>query len=125
MNSFITVCKDKLETDDFTPSSVDEFILAGVIALNNQESEKAVELINKAVEMDGKNDAVVYLQACAQLENGDKEAAFETIKKAIDLNETNKIYARNNPAFAEEIKENEDYADLLVDPIEEADMLDD
>ena len=125
VNSYINICKDKLDKDKFEPNSQEEVMLASVIALNDHETGEALELINKAVEMDPENDSVIYLQACAQLDNGDKAKAFETIKKAIELNETNKIYARNNPSFAREIKEDEAFADLLVDPSEEVDMLED
>lgn len=125
VTSYISVCKDKVETDDFVPTSAAEFNLASVIALNNHEADQALGYISKAIEIEPENDAYIYLLACAQLEGGDAEKSLETIRKAIDLNETNKIYARNNPAFAEEIKVNEEFSDLLVEPVEETIMLED
>lgn len=125
INSFISVCQDKVSDYVFQPANAEEYNLASVIAMNNHENEKALGYISKAVEMEPENDAYIYLLACAQLQSGAREKALETIKKAVSLNKINKIYARNNPGFAGAIKENQAFADFLVDPVAEPDMLED
>jgi tetratricopeptide (TPR) repeat protein len=125
ITSFIKVCQSHLEKDDFQPDNKEQYVLASVVAMNNAEPDQALEMIEKAEELEPESDSVIYLKACAQLANGEKDDAFKSISKAIEMDRVNKIYARNNPIFAEEIKENEAFADLLVDPIEEADMLED
>lgn len=72
----------------------------GVVLLNDGDIEGALKILGVAAKQAPKDDRIMYVRALALGISGDEEAATEQLQAAIKANETNRIYAHNDPDFA-------------------------
>jgi tetratricopeptide (TPR) repeat protein len=111
--SHAAVCKARLESPEAEPQTAAEFYLAGVAALNNNETEASIKLLNDAIAKDKANDAYVYTLANAYAVKGDENEALAELQKAVAMNSDNKVYAQNSEDFIELAIESEVVAEYL------------
>ena len=72
----------------------------GVVLLNDGDIEGALKILGVAAKQAPKDDRIMYVRALALGISGDEEAATEQLHAAIKANETNRVYAHNDPDFA-------------------------
>ena len=72
----------------------------GVVLLNDGDIEGALKILGVAAKQAPKDDRIMYVRALALGISGDEEAATEQLQAAIKANETNRVYAHNDPDFA-------------------------
>ena len=72
----------------------------GVVLLNDGDIEGALKILGAAAKQAPTDDRIMYVRALALGISGDEEAATEQLQAAIKANETNRIYAHNDPDFA-------------------------
>ncbi len=72
----------------------------GVVLLNDGDIEGALKILGVAAKQAPKDDRIMYVRALALGISGDEEAATEQLQAAIKVNETNRVYAHNDPDFA-------------------------
>ena len=73
----------------------------GVVLLNDGDIEGALKILGVAAKQAPKDDRIMYVRALALGISGDEEAATEQLQAAIKANETNRVYAHNDPRFQE------------------------
>ncbi len=71
----------------------------GVVLLNDGDIEGALKILGVAAKQAPKDDRIMYVRALALGISGDEEAATEQLQAAIKANETNRVYAHNDPDF--------------------------
>ena len=72
----------------------------GVVLLNDGDIEGALKILGAAAKQAPTDDRIMYVRALALGISGDEEAATEQLQAAIKANETNRVYAHNDPDFA-------------------------
>ena len=72
----------------------------GVVLLNDGDIEGALKILGVAAKQAPTDDRIMYVRALALGISGDEEAATEQLQAAIKANETNRVYAHNDPDFA-------------------------
>lgn len=110
---YLAVTHELGSSDGFEPESADEHYLAGVMALNAGELSAALDAFETALDKAPGDDRVLYCQAAAHAKRGDPDAALEALRKAIDINESNRIYARNDSDF-DALRVHEDFRKLVA-----------
>lgn len=73
----------------------------GVLALRQRNYEAASQRLERALNLDPKNDQIQYLLGLMESDRGDLTAAIENLRKAVDLNPRN---MRAEYALAEQIE---------------------
>jgi tetratricopeptide (TPR) repeat protein len=71
----------------------------GVVLLNDGDIEGALKILGVAAKQAPTDDRIMYVRALALGISGDEEAATEQLQAAIKANETNRVYAHNDPDF--------------------------
>lgn len=112
---YIVAIERRGRSADFNPESADDFYLQGVILLNDGNPTDALESFGKALSMAPGDDRILYCQAAAWAQSGDIENAIEALREAIDTNDSNRIYAVNDPDFVP-LRVHEDFRDLVSAP---------
>ncbi len=72
----------------------------GVVLLNDGDIEGALKILGVAAKQAPTDDRIMYVRALALGVSGDEEGATEQLQAAININETNRVYAHNDPDFA-------------------------
>lgn len=96
---YIEAIERKGSSSDFNPSNADEHYLVGVLKLNGGDPSGAIEAFAKALDMAPGDDRIIYCQAAAHAQKGDIEAAIDALREAVDINDSNRVYALNDPDF--------------------------
>jgi len=78
--------KDVERALNLNPNYSDAFALQSVIAVVQNEREKALDIARKAVEADPKSAAALIALSYAQQANFDLEGALESLKQAVQVN---------------------------------------
>ena len=89
-----------IETMEPTLTSAEDMYNHGVVLLNDGDIEGALKILEVAAKQAPKDDRIMYVRALALGISGDEEAATEQLQAAIKANETNRVYAHNDPDFA-------------------------
>ena len=88
-----------IETMEPTLTSAEDMYNHGVVLLNDGDIEGALKILEVAAKQAPKDDRIMYVRALALGISGDEEAATEQLQAAIKANETNRVYAHNDPDF--------------------------
>jgi len=115
---YITAIERRGRSAKFNPESADDFYLLGVVLLNDGDPTAALEAFGRALTMAPGDDRILYCQAAAWAQSGDIENAISALRDAIDTNDSNRIYAVNDPDFVP-LRVHEDFRDLVTAPEEE------
>ena len=100
-------------SEDFSPESADDYYLYGVLLLNDGRPQDALEAFAEALSQAPGDDRTLYCQAAAMAQSGDIETAIETLREAVDINDSNRIYAVNDPDFVP-LRVHDDFRDLVA-----------
>ena len=110
---YVTAIERRARSAEFSPESADDFYLHGVMLLNDGEPFQALDAFEQALQRAPGDDRVLYCQAAALSQAGDIEAAIDKLREAIDTNDSNRIYAVNDPDFVP-LRVHEDFRDLVT-----------
>jgi tetratricopeptide (TPR) repeat protein len=100
---------------EFNPESADDFYLLGVLLLNDGHPDQALDALGKSLDRAPGDDRVIYCQAAALAQSGDIDNAIAMLREAVDTNDSNRIYATNDPDFVS-LRVHEDFRDLVTAP---------
>src|SRR5262245_37273286 len=90
----------------------EEMFYLGVMKANDANYEEAVDFLDRALQLNPKDDKAHYVMASTRALKGDREQALNHLKEAIDINATNRIYAQNDPDF-EPIRSDDGFQNLI------------
>lgn len=96
----------------FTPQDADDFYLLGVVRLNDGDPSSALDAFEEALSQAPGDDRIYYCQAAAHAQKGSIEDAIEALREAVDINESNRVYAQNDPDFIP-LKVHEDFRAII------------
>jgi tetratricopeptide (TPR) repeat protein len=111
----MTAIERRGRSAEFNPESADDFYLLGVLLLNDGNPDQALDALGKALDRAPGDDRVIYCQAAALAQSGEIENAISTLRVAVDTNDSNRIYATNDPDFVS-LRVHEDFRDLVTAP---------
>ena len=98
--SYISICDRKPGTRrSYTPKDLESTIAYGVFLHNKGDYHGAVTSLEKAVEMDPKNDHVHYCLAASYARIGDARGATRHLKRAIGADPYNRVLAISDTDF--------------------------
>ena len=83
---YIRVCERQLAPLDATPKTPEEQVYAATLALNAGAVDRAVALLNAALQQQGDNDAAEYMLGVALAVKGDQPGALVHLGRALELN---------------------------------------
>lgn len=110
---YLTAIERRGRSASFNPENADDFYLHGVMLLNDGDPARALESFARALDMAPGDDRILYCQAAAWAQRGDIDRAIAALRDAIDTNDSNRIYAVNDPDF-EPLRVHEDFRDLVT-----------
>jgi len=110
---YVSAIERRGRSAGFNPESADDFYLHGVVLLNDGDPERALESFARALDMAPGDDRILYCQAAAWTQSGDIDNAIVALRAAIDTNDSNRIYAINDPDFVP-MRVHEDFRDLVT-----------
>jgi tetratricopeptide (TPR) repeat protein len=98
--SFMNICDRKTRIRrTHTPKDIESTVAHGVYLHNKGDYESAVGSLEKAVEMDPKNDHAHYCLAAAYARSGDARSATRHLKRAISTDPYNRVLAMTDTDF--------------------------
>jgi tetratricopeptide (TPR) repeat protein len=98
--SYIRVCDHKGGTRrSYTPEDFESTVTYGVFLHNKRDYQGAVTSLEKAVEMDPKNDHAHYCLAASYARLGDARGATRHLKRAIGADPYNRVLAISDTDF--------------------------
>ncbi len=112
---YVSAIERRGRSAEFNPESADDFYLLGVVLLNDGDPTSALEAFGRAIDMAPGDDRILYCQAAAWAQSGDIENAIGALRDAIDTNDSNRVYATNDPDFVP-LRVHEDFRDLVTAP---------
>lgn len=83
---YIRVCERQLAPLDATPKTPEEQVYAATLALNSGAVDRAVGLLNAALQQQADNDAAEYMLGVALATRGDQPGALQHLGRALELN---------------------------------------
>jgi tetratricopeptide (TPR) repeat protein len=97
--TFITVCDRGGGERRNSPKDYEGIVTYGIFLHNNGDYQGAVSSLEKAVEMDPKNDHAHYCLAASYARMGDSRGATRHLKRAISTDPYNRILAISDSDF--------------------------
>lgn len=116
--TLINLCHQLRSRSRFKPQGFDDFYYLGVYHSNRGEYEEALKCFEEALKIQPENEKIMYLKASTYALMGDHHQAIDSLKMAIKLEETNRIYARNDPDF-ESLYEEPEFQELVSPKVNE------
>ena len=110
---YIAAIERRGRSSQFNPENADDFYLHGVVMLNDGNPAVALESFARALDMAPGDDRILYCQAAAWTQSGDIDNAISALRAAIDTNDSNRVYALNDPDFVP-LRVHEDFRDLVT-----------
>ena len=83
---YIRVCERQIAPPDSTPKTPEEQVLAATLALNSGAVDRAIALLNSALQQHADNDAAEYMLGVALATRGDHQGALQHLARALELN---------------------------------------
>lgn len=110
---YVRVAKSHLEGDGGTQrAKPEELFYLGVMKANEADYDQAVELLDRALQHNPKDERSHYVMAATRALKGEREVALRHLQEAITLNAQNRFYAMNDPDF-ESIRDEETFENLV------------
>jgi len=116
VQSYARICRTQLEKAKPANPKPQDFYYLGVIKANEANYAEAVEYLDRALQVNPKDEKAHYVMASTRSMRGEREIAIKHLQEAITLNVTNRNYAQNDPDF--EPLRGDDEFDNLVHPEE-------
>ena len=110
---YIRVCERQLAPLDATPKTPEEQVYAATLALNAGAVDRAVSLLNAALQQHADNDAAEYMLGVALATKGDQQGALQHLGRALELNPDCRDAMRKEPEL-EALRETEALQALLA-----------
>ena len=98
-SQYLRACERRRRPAVFKPQGPEEHYLLGVIQLNNGDPAGALRAFDAALSQAPGDDRVLYCQAAAHAQSGAIDEAISALREAIGINESNRVYALNDPDF--------------------------
>jgi len=110
---YIRVCQRQLAPLDATPKTPEEQVYAATLALNAGAVDRAVSLLNAAIQQQADNDAAEYMLGVALAAKGDQQGSLRHLARALELNPDCRDSLRKEPEL-EALRETEALQALLA-----------
>ena len=110
---YIRVCERQLAPLDATPKTPEEQVYAATLALNAGAVDRAVGLLNAALQQHADNDAAEYMLGVAMATKGDLQGAMRHLARALELNPESRDSLRKEPEL-ESLRETPELRALLA-----------
>lgn len=111
VQTLLLVCERRLSPQR-KPKTAEEMSTWGVMLLNEGDSEQAVRVLSKALEMDPENPHIEYCLAAAHAKEGDAAETARHLRVAIQGDPLNRIHAKADVDFAP-VRDQSEVASLL------------
>ena len=112
---YIRVCERQLTPLDATPKTPEEQVYAATLALNTGQVDRAISLLNAALQKDPDNDPAEYMLGVALSLRGDIAGALAHITRALELNPDNRELVRKE-ADLEALRQTDQIRAILAAP---------
>jgi tetratricopeptide (TPR) repeat protein len=109
---YIRVCERQLAPLDATPKTPEERVYAATLALNAGAVDRAVGLLNAALQQQPDNDAAEYMLGVTLATRGDQPGAMQHLARALELNPECRDSLRKEPEL-EALRETDELQALL------------
>jgi tetratricopeptide (TPR) repeat protein len=110
---YIRVCERQLAPLDATPKTPEEQVYAATLALNAGAVDRAIGLLNAALQQHADNDAAEYMLGVALATKGDRLGALQHLGRALELNPECRDALRKEPEL-EALRETEELQAMLA-----------
>ena len=110
---YIRVCERQIAPPDSTPKTPEEQVLAATLALNAGAVDRAITLLNGALQRQADNDSAEYMLGVALASKGDHAGALLHLARALELNPDSRDALRKEPDL-EALRETEDFQAMLA-----------
>ena len=110
--SYLQIC-DREDAALHKPTVTgDQLYTFGVVEHNRGNYDSAISVFNQLLAKQPDTDYLYYALAASFALKGEVEPALANLRKAIGLNESNRVYAKNDPDFIS-LHEQREFADLV------------
>jgi tetratricopeptide (TPR) repeat protein len=113
---YARICRSAIARARESATRPEDFYYLGVIKANEANFTEAVEYLDRALQVNPRDEKAHYVMASTRAQRGEREDAIRHLQEAIALNATNRSYAQNDPDF--ETLRGEDEFENLVHPEE-------
>jgi tetratricopeptide (TPR) repeat protein len=110
---YIRVCERQIKPPDSTPKTPEERVLAATLALNTGATDRAIALLNGALQQQADNDAAEYMLGVALASKGDHSGALQHLARALELNPESRDALRKEPEL-DALRETEAFQAMLA-----------
>jgi tetratricopeptide (TPR) repeat protein len=110
---YIRVCQRQFAPLDATPKTPEEQVYAATLALNAGAVDRAVSLLNAAIQQQADNDAAEYMLGVALAVKGDQQGSLRHLARALELNPDCRDSLRKEPEL-EALRETEALQAILA-----------
>jgi tetratricopeptide (TPR) repeat protein len=112
---YLKICERELAPLPAAPQTEEELVLAATVALNEQETEKALGYLEQAVRENPSADGVHYMLAVLFSQQGNPEQALTHLGRAIELDPENRLVALQEVDF-DILKDEIEFQTLVAEP---------
>ena len=112
VQSYVRICRSKLERRPAHPRKPEDYFYLGVIKANEANYSEAVECLDRALNASPGDEKIHYVMASTLALDGRRQEALKHLQEAIELNATNRVHAKNDPDF-EPIRDDDMFQSLV------------
>lgn len=109
---YARVCRASIDTRKEKTHKPEEYFYLGVMKANEANFDEAVEYLDRALQVDPRDERSHYVMASTRALRGERDLAIQHLKEAIALNVTNRAYAQNDPDF-EPLRTEDEFQNLI------------
>lgn len=110
--SYLQICDREEAALHKTAVAGDQLYTFAIVEHNRGNYDSAISVFNQLLAKQPDADYLHYALAASFALKGDVEQALANLRKAIGLNESNRVYAKNDPDF-NSLHERREFADLV------------
>ncbi len=112
VQSYARICRTQIAKAAPPNPKPEDYYYLGVIKANEANYAEAVEFLDRALQVNPKDEKAHYVMASTRSMRGEREPAIKHLTEAITLNVTNRYYAQNDPDF-EPLRGDDDFENLV------------
>lgn len=109
---YVRICRAKIDAKTPPQRKPQDYFYLGVMKANEADYDQAVEFLDRALQVDPRDEKAQYVMASTRALKGDREMAIRHLQEAIAINPTNRVYAQNDPDF-ELIRSDDEFENLV------------
>ncbi len=110
--SYLQICNREEAALHKPAVTSDQLYTFGIVEHNRGNYDSAISTFNQLLARQPDSDYLYYALAASFALKGDLEQAFANLRRAIGLNESNRVYAKNDPDF-NSLHGHSEFADLV------------